>query len=574
MVKQSFKKAGLLLILYTCIIIGIFILQFRNESLISNVTGLLRMSVSQSQNENGDTVLKNEFRVSFNGISFSADDSNPIVLGMADKTEHNLTLLSWEQASPLVYSFTFTDGVQLNFSITDPSDKASLSITSHLPENAVTLALNYKPASGYSVTDQSTTKQTVSSKNISYKMNAPVISDRQILLTRESAVAMYNYYDESETFSFAALAQNASAAQEYADAVADLRRRLVSVTEESWRDSSLLTETAVSAYIAEMTAQGRFDVAVANVPDSFKKGNKRTYFTAPYLGGLAQTNPSLVMANENMASMISNAISQKTLDIFAVTNIADFMMRESSQQNVKLLAALPASLEAFQPTLGQATDIIASYVRFAKAGSQLADSLSPVIGLCLDAIAQCCKLNSNMLVLSEKDIPASLMQSIETGKALCNYGEYTNDPEYTNAGKIIIATAFDQQPLLDLRTLVELYQILVPDNPNFPHTQLLGRYHNESVWAWTVATSLTYSEDASGTEANIVIDFPQGSSHYIILNGIHPFSEIDIYGVPFRSDPRFEAYNSSGYVYNERTHTLFLKSRQKSQKETVRLVFK
>ena len=37
--------------------------------------------------------------------------------------------------------------------------------------------------------------------------------------------------------------------------------------------------------------------------------------------------------------------------------------------------------------------------------------------------------------------------------------------------------------------------------------------------------------------------------------------------------PRFETYNSSGYVYKFATDTLLLKSRHKSNPETIRLVF-
>jgi hypothetical protein len=42
----------------------------------------------------------------------------------------------------------------------------------------------------------------------------------------------------------------------------------------------------------------------------------------------------------------------------------------------------------------------------------------------------------------------------------------------------------------------------------------------------------------------------------------------------FRTDPRFETYNSSGYVYKRPSETLLLKSRHKTEFEKVRLVYK
>ena len=41
----------------------------------------------------------------------------------------------------------------------------------------------------------------------------------------------------------------------------------------------------------------------------------------------------------------------------------------------------------------------------------------------------------------------------------------------------------------------------------------------------------------------------------------------------FRTDPRFETYSSSGYVYNNSLKTLFLKSQQRSSIENIKLYY-
>ena len=60
----------------------------------------------------------------------------------------------------------------------------------------------------------------------------------------------------------------------------------------------------------------------------------------------------------------------------------------------------------------------------------------------------------------------------------------------------------------------------------------------------------------------------------MILNGIEPFSSIEIYEMPYRTDPRFEIYNSSGYIYNAESKTLFLKFKHKKEVETVKLYYR
>ena len=87
---------------------------------------------------------------------------------------------------------------------------------------------------------------------------------------------------------------------------------------------------------------------------------------------------------------------------------------------------------------------------------------------------------------------------------------------------------------------------------------------------------LSDQEHSKDEEETITLEtkFPQGATHYMILNNIEPFKSIEIYGMKFRTDPRFETYNSSGYVYNARTKTLFLKYRHKSETEIVKLIYK
>ena len=71
-----------------------------------------------------------------------------------------------------------------------------------------------------------------------------------------------------------------------------------------------------------------------------------------------------------------------------------------------------------------------------------------------------------------------------------------------------------------------------------------------------------------------IVEFPEGDTHYIIIKGVSPFNSIYIYDMAFRTDPRFESYNSSGYVYKKSTNTLLLKSRHKSEFEKIRLVYR
>ena len=93
------------------------------------------------------------------------------------------------------------------------------------------------------------------------------------------------------------------------------------------------------------------------------------------------------------------------------------------------------------------------------------------------------------------------------------------------------------------------------------------------MWAWTCAQNISFNADSDGT-ITLYVDFPVNNTHYITVSGISPFRSIYIYDVAFRTDPRFESYNSSGYVYLKESSSLLLKSRHRSLREEIRLIYK
>lgn len=532
------------------------------------------MSVDQTQGRNGATVLKNRMQVSFNGISFTADDVHPASLALnSSSAVHHLTLVSWEQASPLSFRFTFSENTSVTFSVSDTTPKASLSVFVQMPEDARSFTLMYKPATGFSVTGQAKTRAVVSSKNAEYTMSAPLIEDDYISFLNSDAVATYARHVVVKSFTFDTISPDMPLADRasFNATVKQISSSLLTAGQATLLEPASISESAVTAYVAEMANQHRYSEALDSVPDSFKKGSKRTYISAPFFDSLVTMNASLEMQIDNTNSMVVNAVAQKSLDVFAASNISDFMLRNSTAPAVVSLVSIPSSLAPFHATLSQATGIIDVYVKLSKANSPLAQPLAQVLKECVDTISSCCKKDGDKLMLVEKDQSVSTIQTVETGRALIDYGTFAANTTYQSAGYLIVNSALSGATNADMHTLAAIYPVLVPDNTFYPHATILGSEQGRTIWAWSAAHAISYTKNSDLTEIDISIDFPQGDSHYLIIKGIPPFSAIDIYEMPFRTDPRFETYNSSGYVYNPENHTLFLKSRHKSATEIIRL---
>ncbi len=573
MSRHPVKKIIGLVIFYSIIIIGIFVLQFRNESVLSKNTGLLSISLAQSQAEDGTVSLKNTLNVNFKGISFFSDEAHPAVLAFSDKSRP-LVLNSYEQPTNLSYKFNFSDDASLTFAVSDTTSSAELSISASLPKDAEEIVLYYKPASGFSVTDKSRTKLQLNSKNLSYIFSAAKISDDTVSFTQRNSLAYYNIYDPTVRFTFASVESDMAISQKstYDENIKQFKSNLISQVASAIQNSQSLTEKTYIAYVAELASRGRFAEAVKYVPDSFKRGNQRTYLSAPYFDTLEAMNPSLVMHNENLSDMISNAISTRSLNIFTTENLANYINILSDAQKIHSLLSLPSEVLSrgeSQLTLAQAAGILNVYSRLSALHSNAADLLSSAIENCLETIQDCCVLNDSTLTLHDKDSIASSQLTIEAGSALIQIGNFNSSDDLKRAGYALINTVLAGTSL-DANALGDAYPVLV-SNPVYPHYEVLHRTETNIIWAWTCANKIDYSQN--GNLATISIRFNKSDSHYIIFNQIPAFREIEIYGLSFHSDPRFEGYNSSGFIYRENSRTLFLKSRQKSETEIVRLTF-
>ena len=243
---------------------------------------------------------------------------------------------------------------------------------------------------------------------------------------------------------------------------------------------------------------------------------------------------------------------------------------ESSTVNTILKNAANANIE--NCTIDQINGIMIAFADFTLLHKEYADALEPAIEQCIQKLTEACTYENNILTISENDTFLSVVQAAESGIALMRYGLVKDNQTYIKAGRVIINSYLAESTSFDLRTLAVLYPLLQYDNYYYPHVELINSYGKNAVWAWTCAKQIVYSKDDQGA-MNLAIDFPMGLTHYVIFKGIPAFEQIFIYDMAFRTDPRFETYNSSGYVYRSETSTLLLKSRHKSQIENVRMSY-
>ena len=574
MIKHPIRKFAGLTVLYIVLILGIFLLQFRSETVISESFGNMRLQLSETQAQNSVRQLKNRFQISFRGLVLSGDDTHPVYLTTTTAEEPlPVALTGWRKNGDLSFTLYFENNVSLLFSVSDTTQEALLSIIASLPESAENLSILYKPSGGYLVTEKTESQTIISSKSSQYQAYAAAISDDRFTILPQEPVISYGIYDPTEIFDFTSVHGIAAATETaYTSAIQQFTGNFIRLFSSSISDS--LPEQTVTSYIAAMAANGDYSTAIGQIPDSIRRSARRTYLSAPFFDSLVSMNNSLVMQLENRESMISYAISQHSFDVFKIHNLAETLCILDSRQDAINLVSMPNQLNNFEPSAAQAAGILNTYTRLSGLDSELAAHLIPVLEPCLGAIAKACTVVNEQLLLQEDDVSVSVPDSVLTGTALIKYGRLTGNNSYAETGYLLITTLLNTTEM-NLRLMGEIYPILIPDNKFYPHIEIFANATEtgeNTIWAWTAALSTGYSRDAAGN-LTLSVDFSQGDAHYIIINGIESFRRIDLYNIAFRTDPRFESYNSSGYVYNSTLKTLFLKSLHRTRTEQIKLYY-
>ncbi|HBB42893.1 MAG TPA: hypothetical protein DCZ74_05195 [Treponema sp.] len=573
--KHPIKKIVGLTALYAALIVGIFVLQFKTESVLNRVFGDLHVSFAQTQADGAGMKLKNQFQAAYRGITVSASENFPVQVFSADDAQNvrNLTLESFTE-TPSSIELHFDDGSTIAFSVGGEGVENQLAITASPANEDDIITVPYKTSSSYTVEELGANRMILSTKDQMSALTAPAMDAERLTFAAGNNLALYGDYDPAKHFEFVAVSGlPMTDSMTYNTTLKQFRDTLVTrfAQQASSATADSLTESEVVAYVAEMAGRNMYNEAIDTVPDSFKKGNRRTYVSAPFFDTLVAMDRSLNMETERMASMVNTALSSKNPDIFTMEGIGDYILREKNTSVIASLLQFPGRMEEFTPSVAQASGLMSLYAKLYRSDGSLAGPLEPLMEKCISVIGENAKLENGELVITEGDMILSTEQYTVTGTALIALGGIMQHPEYAEAGRLLVNKQLSSMDSLSLQTLANLYPVLVEENTFYPHTKILGYYGTKPVWAWTCARDISYrimGEDI----VNINIDFPQNYTHYVIFKGVPTFhARIEIQQLMFRTDPSFEIYNSSGYVYHSEDETFFLKSRHKSQNELIRL---
>ncbi|MCI6593264.1 MAG: hypothetical protein MSH65_11560 [Spirochaetia bacterium] len=570
MSMHSFRKGLIIFLADIFIIIGIFVLQFRTDSTIIEKIGGLQVTLEKQENPENDVFLKNNMVVTYNGLNFFSDDQNSIKMLPAGKSKtQNLTLKNWAKRDDKGISLYFSDDVTLMFDLGDDEENAPLTVGISMPAEVETVFVPFNFAYNMKVQKDDGNRVVLNGKKNSWNFSTNQVEKGYIKFNGSEYTAHYALYTEEKKFSFDTITELALADETmYKNTVSTLTNNLISSFKNVISENNF-TEASAVAYVAAMGEKGRYQQAVEEIPSSYKKSNSRTYVSAPFFNNLSKMNATLEKELASNEIDFTNALTSNSVDVFTKDNVAAKLIISSNKTGTTELLKQAAAVDVEACTLAQVNGLLKTYVELKEYKSDYATLLAPVVEKCIEKITAACEYDGSILTLKENNQFLSVIQAVDIGVTLLRYGDISSQSVYQKAGRIIVNSYLAEGSAFDLRTLTTIYPLLAYNNWYYPHYVILEQ-DNNLMWAWTCAKDIT-AERNEESELNLSINFPEGEIHHVIFKGIPKFSNIYIYNMAYRTDPRFETYNSSGYVYKEEGNTLLLKSRHKSQIENVRM---
>jgi hypothetical protein len=586
--KPVFPRILILLLVYFVIFTVLVSIQFARRGSTTRragnfvVSGQYRLPAKSNPPASpNEYLIEGDVHISFGGMDFNlvkiADGLSLCLLGREGTREEVLPERVTIQDNSI--RFTFANGVELAFTAQSTGGSPEMRVNAVFTDDVTGIELPFKPQRKTGIRYTGSGQFIVSSGKTSYTFgNSPIDDDRRILLIEAGGRQVsYRAIPESKGLSTQDfILPQAETAEAYNEAIKWWRDQNYSL----WNRivSTQNNEDLVIALIGEAFVRGNYASAAAAIPQAFLNGSARTYESSPYLGNLDQAYRSLSTGERDKLSRLTRQINEKSLAFLMEPKVFEYF---AIRGNTNLFNSALELVRAIDPSTDPSVlsmDIIpgifegySAWLTFRPGTENPFESL--IEQACLIVSDSLRKTTDGGWVFVYNEGGDNPEFNLRLGKAILVYAEAARNNLWAGIGRSLILSALstaeenDESPEL---VSAKLYRILYPLD-TYPRALSINA-SSEGIWAWTAAQAVSGSQQ--GDVLDITVTFPPGETHYMVIQGIRPFSRIQLYDMDFRTDPQFERYDSSGWSYRTQEQSLIVKMKHRSSQERIRIIYR
>jgi len=494
--------------------------------------------------------------------------------------------------------FILSDGEELLFYTRDAAGEDSLLISANFADDTTFLELPYRLTRNARVDEGNNADFAVVLNKKTYTFDSQAVDNERgvITLSRKNPVVTYRIVPaENDSFNLSDFiisgmterrSFNSSVYQWCAQAMAE------------WEKSagSSADEDVIIAYIAESARLKNYSRALSKVPPEFYGSDSRTFRSAPYTGRLEFALQSLAAYEKRRKDEIKALIAGNPGGLLNDIDTFKYLVQRGENSLFEQALAYVKTLGADSVEIEQVPGILAGWWVFNTWRPKQDNPFGVLSEKALAIVSGGLKKDmEDGRVFFARNGNVDVLYNLMLGIALQNFGEAYAGREWAaigrsiifsvlgfadNAGSVCGALVFpgDGSPKTGSFREAEgtarikageIYGILQPSD-YYPHATgassvMLG------VWVWTASPRVGASYMNNVLELNIT--FTPGESHYMIIRGIRPFSKIQMRGMDYRTDPKYESYNSPGWAYSQEEQSLMVKLAHRTEVETIKIFF-
>ncbi|WP_255803773.1 hypothetical protein [Treponema denticola] len=597
--KHKSSRMIALTILYIIIIFGIFVIQFTIGKTFYYTIGAMSVSGRDEVDETGNRTPLLPLHIVANGLDFYITDQTPITAKTSNNEELSLKVLEYKRTEDS-FSVICSNDVLIDFTSYISETVETVRISVSMPSEIETIYFPWKLTQSARLERQDEQiflrygkDRFIFRGGYGFGNSDDTSELPHLILSSSKKTALYETYIQSESLDFDSISRIPIASDEEYGKTKQLFREKALDYFSSVISSRNYNEELLTAYIAEKAFNGEYAKALVSAPSSLLSKEKRSYISSTFYGNLAQNDNSLAAYQRKLLSGIESGIARAEISVFEREALIPFLINNSRANLIPALEKIASN--AKQEDLNS---FLAA--GFLEAAMDYAFYFPNKQNLFMENSEQCeTVLKDSLISIDEGLYISSDKKTIDTEKTLraasvlIRYGSsYPDKGTWKAVGQALYSSIFslggnssslpasfdiqgDKAKKLGLMandSLIlhaeKLYSVAVKDNPYYPHEESLALKAEPGIWAWTSARDINVLKNDAKV-FGFRISAKAGDTHYMIIRGIRPFYRIQIHEIDFRTDPRFEIYNSSGYVYDERTRTLLLKMKHKKDDEDI-----
>ncbi|MFP3042813.1 hypothetical protein LQZ19_13430 [Treponema primitia] len=612
--KPIFPRIISLVVLYVGVFVMLVVIQFTEHRNFTQKIGdfvvsghygkqvpAARETALQAAEASHDNArpLNGESSVFYGGMEFFLTDDDNIdslcILNRDGKRERTRPIaITVSKNSAL---FMLAGGAELSFTSQNTSGRQELRIGANLPEGYMGLELPYRPLGSSRIRHNDDGESHIIADGKSYRFtNSTVDAVRHlILMDIQNPLVFYGVVPGIEVLDPSRfILSSTKDRRNYNDVLNRWRAQSFSLWGENIGDNR--NEETLLAYLSESLQRGTFQPAVSAISPDFLEGNQKSFKSTVYIGHLDQgLRSNAVFERENFNSL-TRLIENGSADFLKNFHIIEFLAIRGYNNLLDSAAGIVRSIDtaALDPNL--IPGILEGYMDWQH---YQPNEENPFEGL-MDQ--SCFALSEGIVMDNQRERifvfdkgMADLEFNLRLGAGLIAYGEYAGQEIWDGIGRSLVLSVLslvDETGTAPLTLGLSENGDITPANRAVSNATLssariylqlrLGDYIAKAIslgpainggWTWTAAAGVTASFSQENNALDISVSFPSGKTHYMLIRGIRPFTQIQLYNIPFRTDPQFERYDSSGWAYSPSEQTLMVKMKHRLTTEHIQVFY-